>query len=221
MEGKHLGLAPGASRVIVPVPTAIETRIPARIPAFVRSPVAAVSAGLARPVRPLPPMVCRPLPPAPAAQFASLAGIQAALDGLPRATRARRSSQTGSVGGACSVGRDRVPALRRPVRRLHPALRCPDCQHEYLLAFTCKRRGLCATCHQWRMLIGAAFIADEVSAAVLHRHLVLNVPGFLRGRSRASPRCRANSPWRPAAPISSSSFVNYLASQYRSQSIDA
>lgn len=40
-------------------------------------------------------------------------------------------------------------------------LRCPDCHHEYLLAFTCKQRGLCAACHQRRVLTEAPFIADD------------------------------------------------------------
>ncbi len=48
-------------------------------------------------------------------------------------------------------------------------LRCTDCRHEYLLAFTCKQRGLCAACHQRRVLTEAPFIAEEVCAAVPHR----------------------------------------------------
>ncbi|MBI4624704.1 MAG: transposase zinc-binding domain-containing protein, partial [Verrucomicrobia bacterium] len=59
-------------------------------------------------------------------------------------------------------------------------LLCPDCGHEFLLAFTCKQRGLCASCHQGRTLIGAAFIADELCAAVPHRHVVLTVPRLIR-----------------------------------------
>jgi hypothetical protein len=59
-------------------------------------------------------------------------------------------------------------------------LHCPDCDHEFLLAFTCKQRGLCASCHQRRTLVEAAFIADEVCAAVPHRHLVLTIPRLIR-----------------------------------------
>lgn len=66
-------------------------------------------------------------------------------------------------------------------------LRCPECEHEYLLAFTCKQRGLCASCHQRRTLVEAAFIADEVCAAVPHRHLVLTVPRLLRGHFAGRP----------------------------------
>ncbi|MSU47004.1 MAG: hypothetical protein EXS42_07775 [Lacunisphaera sp.] len=66
-------------------------------------------------------------------------------------------------------------------------LRCPDCHHEYLLAFTCKQCGLCAACHQRRVLTEAPFIADEVCADVPHRHLVLTVPRLLRGIFRGQP----------------------------------
>ena len=59
-------------------------------------------------------------------------------------------------------------------------LHCPDCGHEYLLAFTCKQRGLCASCHQRRTLTEAAFISDTVCAPVPHRHVVLTVPRLIR-----------------------------------------
>ncbi len=59
-------------------------------------------------------------------------------------------------------------------------LHCPDCDHEFLLAFTCKQRGLCASCHQRRTLSEGAFIADEICAPVPHRHLVLTLPRLIR-----------------------------------------
>jgi len=59
-------------------------------------------------------------------------------------------------------------------------LLCPDCGHEFLLAFTCKQRGLCASCHQRRTLIEGALIADEICAPVPHRHLVLTIPRLIR-----------------------------------------
>ena len=57
---------------------------------------------------------------------------------------------------------------------------CPDCDHEFLLAFTCQQRSLCASCHQRRTLIEGAFIADEICAPVPHRHLILTVPRLIR-----------------------------------------
>lgn len=59
-------------------------------------------------------------------------------------------------------------------------LHCPDCGHQFLLAFTCKQRGLCASCHQRRTLIEGSFIADTVCATVPHRHIVLTVPRLIR-----------------------------------------
>lgn len=58
--------------------------------------------------------------------------------------------------------------------------RCPGCEHEFLLAFTCKQRGLCAACHQRRTLTLAPHIAETVCAPVPHRHIVLTVPRLLR-----------------------------------------
>nr|MBC8362431.1 transposase zinc-binding domain-containing protein [Candidatus Desulfatibia profunda] len=31
-------------------------------------------------------------------------------------------------------------------------VRCEDCGHEYLLAFSCKRRHFCPSCHQKRVV---------------------------------------------------------------------
>lgn len=59
-------------------------------------------------------------------------------------------------------------------------LHCPDCGHEFLCPFSCKQRGLCASCHQRRTLIEGAFIADEICAPVPHRHLVLTIPRLIR-----------------------------------------
>jgi hypothetical protein len=59
-------------------------------------------------------------------------------------------------------------------------LHCPECGHDFLLAFTCKQRGLCPSCHQRRTLEEAAFIADTVCQPVPHRHLVFTVPRLIR-----------------------------------------
>ena len=32
-------------------------------------------------------------------------------------------------------------------------IKCPDCKHEYLLPFSCKRRHFCPTCHQKRVIV--------------------------------------------------------------------
>ncbi|MCF7688517.1 MAG: transposase [Cephaloticoccus sp.] len=65
--------------------------------------------------------------------------------------------------------------------------RCPDCAHEFLLAFTCKQRGLCASCHQRRTLTLAGSISGDLCIPVPHRHIVLTVPRLLRGVFQREP----------------------------------
>ena len=66
-------------------------------------------------------------------------------------------------------------------------LHCAACGHDFLLAFSCKQRGLCATCHQRRTLTEAATIAEQICAPVPHRHLVLTLPRLLRGLFQRTP----------------------------------
>jgi len=40
-------------------------------------------------------------------------------------------------------------------------VRCEDCHHERLLAFSCKRRGFCLNCGARRMVESAALLVDE------------------------------------------------------------
>ena len=41
-------------------------------------------------------------------------------------------------------------------------VRCADCAHEKLVAFSCKRRGFCPSCVTRRMAESAAHLVDEV-----------------------------------------------------------
>jgi hypothetical protein len=59
-------------------------------------------------------------------------------------------------------------------------IRCDHCEHEYLLAFSCKSRWFCPTCHQKNVQTTARFILDQVVATVPHRHYVLAIPRMLR-----------------------------------------
>ena len=59
-------------------------------------------------------------------------------------------------------------------------VRCGDCGHEYLLAFSCKRRHLCPSCHQKRVMEFGEWLCREVVKAVPHRHVVLSIPKILR-----------------------------------------
>ena len=59
-------------------------------------------------------------------------------------------------------------------------IRCDHCEHEYLLAFSCKSRWFCPSCHQKNVQTTARFILEHVVAAVPHRHYVLAIPRMLR-----------------------------------------
>ena len=59
-------------------------------------------------------------------------------------------------------------------------VRCGDCGHEYLLAFSCKRRYFCPSCHQKRVVEFGEWLCRKVVKAVPHRHVVLSIPKILR-----------------------------------------
>jgi hypothetical protein len=59
-------------------------------------------------------------------------------------------------------------------------LRCGDCGHDKLLAFSCKRRGLCPSCGARRMSQAAAHLVNQVIPHVLVRRWVLSLPIPLR-----------------------------------------
>jgi hypothetical protein len=60
-------------------------------------------------------------------------------------------------------------------------LQCPDCGHERLLAFTCKGRHFCPSCHQRRVRSTSDWIATAVCHEVPHRQFVFTIPKVLRG----------------------------------------
>jgi len=60
-------------------------------------------------------------------------------------------------------------------------LQCPDCGHEKLLAFSCKTRGFCPSCHQRKVKQTGHWIAHEVCFHVPHRQFVFTMPKPLRG----------------------------------------
>ena len=45
-------------------------------------------------------------------------------------------------------------------------VRCGECGHEYLLAFSCKRRHFCPSCHQKRVVEFGEWLCEEVLKAV-------------------------------------------------------
>ena len=60
-------------------------------------------------------------------------------------------------------------------------LHCPDCGLERLLAFTCKGRHFCPSCHQRRVRSTSDWIATAVCHEVPHRQFVFTIPKVLRG----------------------------------------
>jgi len=59
-------------------------------------------------------------------------------------------------------------------------LRCEDCHHEKLVAFSCKRRGFCPSCGARRMAETAAHLADNVIPRQPVRQWVISFPIPLR-----------------------------------------
>ncbi len=60
-------------------------------------------------------------------------------------------------------------------------LQCPDCGHERLLAFTCKTRHFCPSCHQRKVRSTGDWIARVLCFDVPHRQFVFTMPKPLRG----------------------------------------
>jgi hypothetical protein len=57
---------------------------------------------------------------------------------------------------------------------------CDACGHDYLLAFSCKTRYFCPSCHQKRVLLYGEWIEENVFAPVPHRQYVFALPRLLR-----------------------------------------
>jgi hypothetical protein len=67
-------------------------------------------------------------------------------------------------------------------------IRCDACGHDYLLAFSCKTRYFCPSCHQKRVLLYGEWVEENVLERVPHRQYVFTLPRLLRplfGRHRA------------------------------------
>jgi len=67
-------------------------------------------------------------------------------------------------------------------------LRCDDCGHDKLVAFSCKRRGFCPSCGARRMAQTAAHLVDHVIPHVPVRQWVLSLPIPLRLLLAAQPK---------------------------------
>lgn len=59
-------------------------------------------------------------------------------------------------------------------------VRCPQCKHEMFVAYSCKQRSACPSCHQKRSLITAMHVEQDVCASVSHRQFVFTIPKRFR-----------------------------------------
>lgn len=59
-------------------------------------------------------------------------------------------------------------------------VKCKGCGHEYILAFSCKRRQFCPSCHQKRVIEFGEWLCGEVLKSVPHRQWVFSIPKRLR-----------------------------------------
>ena len=66
-------------------------------------------------------------------------------------------------------------------------VRCDDCSHERLLAFSCATRGVCPSCNTRRMAEVAAHVTDHVLPHLPVRQWVLSLPKRLRTFLEGSP----------------------------------
>ena len=72
-------------------------------------------------------------------------------------------------------------------------VRCSACGDEIVVAFSCKRRGICSSCTSWRMADTAAHLVDRVLPRAPYRQWVLTVPKPLRLVLARDPAWRAGS----------------------------
>jgi len=59
-------------------------------------------------------------------------------------------------------------------------VRCPDCRHEYLLAFSCRGRWFCPSCHAKKGIQFGENLRGEILYPVPHRQYVFSIPKILR-----------------------------------------
>jgi len=57
---------------------------------------------------------------------------------------------------------------------------CDNCRHGFILAFSCKARYFCPSCHQKRVLAYGEWVEANVLAPVPHRQYVFTIPRLLR-----------------------------------------
>ena len=69
-------------------------------------------------------------------------------------------------------------------------VRCPECRAEFLVAFRCKGRQFCPSCHARRLAEWSLWLDESLLAPVTHRQVVLTLPKRLRAYFRHDRRRR-------------------------------
>jgi len=57
---------------------------------------------------------------------------------------------------------------------------CDTCKHSILIAYSCKKRGICPSCSSKRAVMFAEHLYAKVLAKVAHRHIIFSIPKRLR-----------------------------------------
>jgi ribosomal protein S27E len=99
-------------------------------------------------------------------------------------------------------------------------IRCAGCGHDLLLAFSCKTRYFCPSCHQKRVLAWGEWVEQFVLRPVAHRQYVFTVPRLVRPffayrRSLLGELCRIVSrslveAYRAASPQGRPGFILFV-----------
>jgi len=80
-------------------------------------------------------------------------------------------------------------------------IRCDHCKEDRLLAFPCKGRWFCTSCHQKKVQLFGALLAESILYPVPHRHFVFGIPKMLRPYFPLRPRfAQRPLPPRPRVP---------------------
>jgi hypothetical protein len=66
--------------------------------------------------------------------------------------------------------------------------RCAECGHDFLVAFSCKGRGICPSCNSRHMVETAAHLVDHVFPPLPVRQWVLSLPKRLRYHLQRDPK---------------------------------
>jgi len=83
-------------------------------------------------------------------------------------------------------------------------VKCKDCGHEYLLAFSCKRRHFCPSCHQKRVVEFGEWLCEGVLKVVPHQHFTFSIPKILKRYflyDRELLRELSHCPWGSFVPL--------------------